>query len=157
MNKKFWKKVSHELTDNHTHDPFDDSQFVMDDDMSQKVSCDGCNRSVKAQTGNPHLPDRGLLFPFQDVGYYGGFTDNEPWEKERQEPFKLCHDCVVNVLNAVPELAKKITPGHHPSPTQEAPCCNWAWSWVKDEDGKNITVHADGNGGWKIAEDQGDE
>ena len=51
----------------------------------------------------------GLDFPFRQLGYYGGFIDNVPWEQWLdEEDFHLCHDCCVKLLNALPNLFKKI-------------------------------------------------
>lgn len=118
------------------------------------VKCDGCNKFVKPQNGNDHLPDKGLIFSFQDSGYYGGFTDNVPWETEsRMEPWKLCHDCVVKFLNTFPFLAELLGPGHHPISQEETkPCCAHSWTFDKDEQGELMTMYADGDG-WKRARD----
>lgn len=107
--------------------------------------CNGCNTEVTAQSINPEFPDRGLVFYFQEGGYYGGFTDNEPWEtrsERRITPWKLCHDCVLKILHTLPALAEFLGGGHHPAPGDK-PCCEFSWTF---QDG--VTMYPDGSS-WK--------
>lgn len=117
------------------------------------VKCDGCDRMVSSQYDG--LPDRGLVFDFQAMGYYNGFTDNNPWEseEERRKPLLICHDCVNNMLSSMPAIAEKIGPGQHPISQQETtPCCNYAWTFHKDPaTDQLIDMHSDGKGGWIVA------
>jgi hypothetical protein len=59
---------------------------------------------------NEHLISRGLVVPFRDMGYYGGFVDDEPWEPwdRATEEFNICEDCVRTMLRALPGLARKV-------------------------------------------------
>lgn len=98
------------------------------------VVCDGCGETVPAEGCNTHLPDSGLCFPFREMGYYGGFTDNLPWEPvEKNEMFLLCHACVVKFFDALPALANKIFAQyggaiHHPTINSDGtPCCRFCW------------------------------
>jgi hypothetical protein len=97
--------------------------------MSAVVTCDGCGETTVC-TQQEHLPDYGWALPYEQFGYYGGFTDEiEVLLGQRETNLAiLCHDCVVKVLNALPMLANKIAPddGHHPY-EGETPCCKWAW------------------------------
>lgn len=71
------------------------------------------------------LPDNGWVLPYDDFGYYGGFTDNlEHGEKPRRA--KICHDCVVKLLDALPNFAETLERGGHPC-ENAVPCCEFAW------------------------------
>lgn len=102
------------------------------------VKCDACGEHVDSESINTRFPDRGLVFPFRELGYYGGYTDNEPWEAiNGAEMLKICHDCVVKMLDAVPGLASRIAElygtGLHPTSNADGtPCCGFSWS-LKDD------------------------
>jgi hypothetical protein len=58
---------------------------------------------------NEHLISRGLVIPFRDMGYYGGFVDDTPWvEWSEDEAFNICEDCVRVLLRTLPGLARKV-------------------------------------------------
>lgn len=70
----------------------------------------------------------GLDFPFRQLGYYGGFIDDMPWELWRdEENFHLCHDCAVKLLSALPNIFKKIQilfpHGTHSAEKNTCPMC----------------------------------
>lgn len=121
-----------------------------------RVECNGCGKIVPGESVNPHLPEAGLEMDFQNAGYYGGFTDNEPWEQDkskRRGTTKLCHDCVSNIMAVLPALAKSFGPGHHLSLTEDHPCCPHSWTDVKNADGTYTTMIPDQDGGWKVDPD----
>jgi hypothetical protein len=85
-------------------------------------------------TQQQNLPDWGILFDFVSSGYYGGFIDNfPPSEKDQQLKWRMCHDCVVKLLEVFPMLASKTGVGYHPCKDAE-PCCRWAWRVGKNGD-----------------------
>ncbi|MFZ9715856.1 MAG: hypothetical protein ACO3CH_00165 [Ilumatobacteraceae bacterium] len=104
------------------------------------VICDECKREVEAETVNAHLPDRGLDIPFRACGYYGGFIDSDPWEElSLEEMFRLCHDCVVKMLDALPGLSEKIfglwgSTLHPTSNPDGTPCCRFSWTSSKQKE-----------------------
>lgn len=67
------------------------------------------------------------------LGFYGGFTDNNPWEEMvENEFFKICHGCVIKMLDAIPSLAQKIferygSTLHSTINTDGTPCCRYSY------------------------------
>lgn len=87
--------------------------------------------------------------PWEDFGYYGGFTDTqEDLNIPPCQPWIWCHDCIVKLLETFPLLGKTIPSGGHHC-DNDAPCCNWAWR-ATDKFGKyeidanNKLIPADG-------------
>ena len=74
------------------------------------VTCAGCDTVVPTASCQSNLPEAGIIFPFANLGYYDGFSDDcedrpdEEWEGK----FPMCHDCTVKILDAVPALQAKI-------------------------------------------------
>lgn len=92
------------------------------------IKCSECGESSPARSQET-LPDAGLQLLPRDWGYYGGFTDNFPWEEPKPEEFVIfCHDCCVRLLEAFPSIAKVFGAGggHHPC-ADDTPCCAYAW------------------------------
>lgn len=93
------------------------------------VVCDGCGEQVIAESINEDFPDSGLVIPFRMLGFYGGFTDNNPWDEMMPEEFfKICHACVIKMLDAIPGLAQKIferygSTLHSTINADGTPCC----------------------------------
>lgn len=128
------------------------------------VTCNECGKEQPA-TQQDNLPDGGWALPYETFGYYGGFDDNIEvlLGSERPTDFLLCHDCVVKLLTALPNLGARLAGGHHPNfihtdfaddgddGTLHQSCCRWAWTWKEVGDRKVDTYYGDGNGGWVFA------
>jgi len=72
-------------------------------------ACDSCGVVHECDSVNEHLISRGLVVPFRDMGYYGGFVDDAPWEPwGEDEAFNICEVCVRALLRALPGLARKV-------------------------------------------------
>lgn len=95
------------------------------------VKCSACGNDVDGESVNHHLPDVGFVLPYQEFGYYGGFTDTFDDYYEKPREWLMCHDCVVKLLETFPLLAQTIPRGEHPC-DREIPCCNWAWRSHED-------------------------
>jgi len=103
-------------------------------------------------------PDNGWDLPYEQFGYYGGFTDHDG---ACDGKWRLCHDCVVRFLEAFPLLGVLVGRGWHTmyGPT-DVPCCRWAWRGTdlfgKYEDGKQVpgahVQQANDSGGWDDTE-----
>lgn len=100
------------------------------------TKCSECGADA-ATTQQESLPDGGFMLTPREWGYYGGFTDNLPWESiKEEEEVILCHDCSLRLVRAFPSIAKAIgAGGHHPCDS-EVPCCEFSWRGTKDF-GKN--------------------
>jgi hypothetical protein len=102
--------------------------------VSDAVKCDACGElrppSIGATISAPHLIDNGWWLPYENFGYYSGFTDNLDVVMSDDEPksWSMCHACIVKFLDTFPLLAKSIEKGAHPSPYDDKPCCSYAWS-----------------------------
>lgn len=96
------------------------------------VKCDECGIDAIA-TQQEELPDGGLELVPRLWGYYGGFTDNIPWQEATDtESIVLCHDCCVRLMYAFPSIAQAMgVGGHHPC-RDEIPCCSYAWKATPD-------------------------
>lgn len=93
------------------------------------VGCSACGKDVPVESLNEHFPDKGWVINASDIGYYGGFSDNIEYVLgEETLLWKVCHDCVVKLLQTFPLLAKTIGTGEHEC-TEELPCCNHAWKY----------------------------
>jgi hypothetical protein len=105
-----------------------------------KIQCGECGGSFDVD-GEHSLIDKGLYLTPRMWGYYGGFTDNNPWEEVRdREEINLCHDCCLRLMRAFPSIARAMGEGgHHPCSTDE-PCCEFAWRCGETPDGKDINV-----------------
>lgn len=90
------------------------------------VQCSACGNEVEGESVNNHLPDAGFVLPYQDFGYYGGFTDSFDDYYEKPREWLMCHDCVLKLLETFPLLAKTVSRGGHPC-DKDTPCCDWAW------------------------------
>lgn len=92
------------------------------------VRCAGCG-SVTPSALQEDMPEHGWVLPYEDFGYYAGFTDNIDMltEDRPSKTAPLCHDCVVKVLEVLPLLAAKIDQGVQHPYTGDVPCCPWGW------------------------------
>jgi hypothetical protein len=116
--------------------------------MSTAV-CHGCNGNFKPNFPDGNLPNHGWSLPYYAFGYYGGFSDNLGYllgDKEN-EPWVLCHDCILAIFSVLPALGKTMGLGCHPC-EDEKPCCKWAWKHDEDTD-TTLVVGDDGN--WRKA------
>lgn len=107
---------------------------ALDTDEPLGHICDACGSG---------LPTQGWHVPYQQMGYYNGFTDNLDVLLSEEEPkyWFLCHDCIVKFLTMFPRLGEFLDQGEHPCDA-EAPCCSWAWKLA--EDGTLLVANADG-------------
>lgn len=106
--------------------------------MHLLVKCTACGEDVEGEPLNDHFPVKGFVMPWEDFGYYGGFTDTqEDLNTPPSQPWIWCHDCIVKLLQTFPLLAKTIPPGGHHC-DNDIPCCNWAWR-ATDKFGKYET------------------
>lgn len=113
------------------------------------VTCSACGESVPAESVNDRYPDGGLVLPYEEFGYYGGFTDIEfgCFDIENYpKTWLMCHDCVVKLFTVFPLLGKTFARGTHPC-SDEKPCCEWAWratenfgKYTTDSAGKSVPV-----------------
>ena len=96
------------------------------------TTCANCERKVPALWESEGLPDSGLFFQKNSMGYYAGFFDNYPFDND-DEGYFICHDCAVLFMQTFPGLAKQLLPrrGGHPTTSDypTPPCCAWAWTW----------------------------
>lgn len=125
-----------------------------------RVECHGCGEHVPGESINEGLPDAGLSIDFEGSGYYGGFVDNHPWETDPNKKMgmvNLCHGCVSRMMSVLPALAKRLGNGHHPSLTEDKPCCPHSWTSGKGPQGEDITLVPDDNGGWMPDPDEDKE
>lgn len=110
------------------------SQFLVDG--VPHVVCQGCDSVVNAHTQTT-VPDEGIKITLK--GWYGGFTDEFP---DPPATLVLCHSCALGVFRAIPALAG--LRGLH-STVSDDPCCEFQWTFGRDEDGKiNRVIHGDG-------------
>lgn len=99
--------------------------------------CDECGEDCPSFSQSS-LPEHGTVLNIVSMGYYAGFTDFFPGElDEKEENFRLCHDCSVRLMKALPGLGARIGSGCHPC-DDETPCCEWAWRTL---DGALYTVN----------------
>lgn len=119
------------------------------------AKCDGCGRSMPA-TQQKNYPDNGWALPYEEFGYYGGFTDNISvlLSSEPSKLIVLCHDCVIKILDALPLLKEFLADQRH-NCQDSTPCCDYAWQatelFGKYIDGKAVPgVHVlhSYNGAW---------
>ena len=114
------------------------------------INCINCNTPSHTSQQQGNYIDDGLAINVNDLGHYGGFTDNFP-PKQSQPLAHLCHDCCVILFNALPGFAKfaGVHHGHgninalhidYVNGTTIKPCCQYAWTWDKN-DLKNIITY----------------
>jgi hypothetical protein len=77
--------------------------------------------------------ENGLRFNSKEMGYYGGFTDSNPWEEAQdQDVVLLCHDCSLRLMRAFPSVARAMgANAGHPCDKEKA-CCEFAWKFDED-------------------------
>lgn len=96
--------------------------------IQQTRSCSECNNELP--------PDNwgGMVLAPREWGFYGGFTDNEPWiDVTENDYIHLCHDCSLRLVRSFSSIAKKIgAGGHPPRGTNDKSCCEYSW-WVIDD------------------------
>lgn len=120
----------------------------------QTKLCTNCNIPQPANSQDGNYIDDGISIDVNQLGHYGGFTDNFPGKMSDQIAH-LCHDCCVILFNALPGLARfaGVHGGHGnitgrwtysdgelsqvQNGTEVPPCCQYAWTWDKT-DPKNI-------------------
>lgn len=78
--------------------------------------CEGCN--------NPHT-DYG--FALDISGGYAQFTDCFGEDPSPNHYLRLCHDCVLRLVELFPIMRSKLNGGCHPY-TGETPCCEFGWT-----------------------------
>ena len=122
--------------------------------MSNAVKCDACGEVKQVSHPTATTLDSGWCLPYEAFGYYGGFTDNLDFLMSDREPksWNICHACIVKFLDTFPLLAKSIEKGAHPSPYENKPCCDYAWSFTPSGE----TVLASG-GEWIVVPEKRNE
>ena len=86
-----------------------------------------CSECGSDPASSPRLPDCGLSFTPNEFGYYGGFTDSQPWLGAQDGDWVfLCHDCSLKLVRTFPSIAKALGRKLHPCDT-DIPCCEFAW------------------------------
>ena len=124
--------------------------------MSNAVKCDACGEARQGSqewTTSPAIDDGWSLY-YEAFGFYGGFTDDLNSLMSNAEPksWNMCHACIVKFLDTFPLLAKSIEKGAHPSPYEDKPCCDYAWSFSPSGE----TVLASG-GEWIVVPEKRNE
>lgn len=124
--------------------------------------CDECGGYFPATQQDGHYIDGGLSLDLLNMGHYGGLWDNFP-PRGREGLVHLCHDCSVNMIRALPNLAKRVIGGHpnwvhnsamekdSPRGTDTPSCCEFAWTWNTDEldeNGHYTVYYGTADGGW---------
>lgn len=114
---------------------------------NETVKCDACGEARQGSrewTTPPTIVDGWSLY-YEAFGFYGGFTDdiNSLISNAQPKSWNICHACIVKFLDTFPLLAKSIEKGAHPSPYEDKPCCDYAWSFTNEGE----TVFANG-GQW---------
>jgi hypothetical protein len=119
------------------------------DDKYPTINCTNCGTPNSTLQQQGSYIDDGLCFNVNDIGHYGGFSDNFP-PKENDYLAHLCHDCCVILFNALPGFAKlaQVHGGHgnlnalnidYVDGTTIKPCCQYAWTWNKTHKQNIIT------------------
>lgn len=119
-------------------------------DRDKLINCVNCGLPNPTTQQYGSFIDDGLVFYANNIGYYGGFTDNFPPQKG-DDALHLCHDCCVILFNALPGFAKSagVIGGHgnlNNRPNEDInsldvpPCCAYAWTW-EDSDPNNIVTY----------------
>ncbi len=102
--------------------------------------CIGCGNMMPHHS-QKDLPENGWVIPLGDLGYYGGFSD-----EEKPHSVTLCHDCVIKLLELFPMFGVLIGKGGHSSlGSDEKPCCQWAWK-TESINGASIVYLASDDG-----------
>jgi len=116
--------------------------------MRHAVKCDACGEARQSIHPTATTIDSGWSLPYEVFGFYGGFTDNLDalMSDSDYKAWNICHACIVKFLDMFPLLAKSIGKGAHPSPYEQKPCCDYAWSFTPTGE----TVFASG-GEWIVS------
>jgi hypothetical protein len=115
-----------------------------------QINCTNCGTPNPTSQQQGNFIDDGLAINVNDLGHYGGFTDNFP-PKQGDPLAHLCHNCCVILFNALPGFAKfaGVYHGHgnlnalyvdYVDGRTIQPCCQYAWTWDKT-DLKNIITY----------------
>lgn len=118
--------------------------------VSQPVECDACGEPRRGSVDGGNAIEGGLDLPFAEFGHYNGFWDMFDSE---DEPWKLCHDCVVKFLETFPRLAQRLKRGLHPTLTLPKPCCRYSYTMVWGSDPSGTVVLAGDDGDWDIPDE----
>ena len=121
--------------------------------MNRQVPCTNCGGMSPALWEDGNLIDGGLVISSYDIGYYGGFMDT--FAEEPKNVF-LCHDCSLLLMRTMTGLAKFLLPnrGGHPV-NDNKPCCEYAWTFLTDENGESDAFVVGDDGEWKKLYPQG--
>lgn len=115
------------------------------------VVCDACDKAYEVSV-HSNLIDSGWQMNAQQFGYYNGFSDSALGD-EADRVWKLCHDCIVTLLTALPRLGERLGKGQHPTTNEDGtPCCRWSWKFHTNDNGSLTALVATADGkGWKVA------
>lgn len=126
-------------------------------DQYPLINCTNCGTPSPTSQQQGNYIDDGISIDINELGHYGGFTDNFPPKDDSIA--HLCHDCCVILFNALPGFAKfaevhgghgNITGGacytggelsHIENGTLITPCCQYCWCWDKSNGHKNIVTY----------------
>lgn len=131
------------------------------------LTCTNCKVDAPATQQNGNYIDDGISINVNDLGHYGGFTDNFPGKMEDYIAH-LCHDCCVILFNALPGFAHFAqVRGGHANTTGRAsysggslshisngtlinPCCQYAWCWDATDKNNIISYIATSDLTWEL-------
>ena len=123
------------------------------------LNCTNCGTPSPTTQQDGKYIDDGISINVNDLGHYGGFTDNFPGKMDDYIAH-LCHDCCVILFNALPGFAEfaqvrgghgNITGGacytggelsHIKNGTLIKPCCQYAWCWDATDKNNVISYRA---------------
>lgn len=107
------------------------------------LTCTNCRVDAPATQQEGNYIDNGISINVNDLGHYGGFTDNFPG-KMNDYIAHLCHNCCVILFNALPGFAEfaQVKGGHYNTTSINShslvkdgtlinPCCAYAWTTDK--------------------------
>lgn len=102
--------------------------------------------------------DDGWSIDFLSLGHYGGFTDciPDPDKTDTEYLMHFCHDCCLKMVATFPNAFGKHLGnlGCHPGDLEKPSCCEYAWTW--DKNNTKLHYQGDGAGGWVLVRTESD-
>lgn len=127
------------------------------------LTCTNCGVDAPATQQDGNYIDNGISISLNDIGHYGGFTDNFSWFDKDLRLAHLCHDCCVILFDSLPGLAEaaQVKGGHYNTTSINShsfvkdgtlinPCCAYAWTTDKV---KNYTYISTPELTWQFLQD----
>ena len=128
-------------------------------DHPPKMECTNCGEMFPTTQQWGNYIDDGISINVNQLGHYGGFTDNFP-PKEKDYIAHLCHDCALILFEALPGFAEfaEVSGGHpnrnwlsdQEDGTNFKPCCQFAWCWNKISANEYHTYQANKDLEWVL-------